>query len=383
MTRLPHQIFDARYVSGVLGVTPLVVSEGRIDEVHLQRVLREHYLFEAWWDSAIQFIGDNLDKIKGKIEDVGDAIAIYGENAKGVIAALWAASTDPNALEKMKASTASTIEKQILKFNEPFVELIEYITKLTDEKKIGDKIGEIGKTVLELIQAIPKNVRNFVDTMTSPSGWKGLLTGLAAHLGIQWLKDLVERKILPIVKKAKAYITNPKGAFASDLQKNVDASTKELIDDQTNEIREFFTEIKNEIIDVIIEKFKSLLGEFAVDAIALMAGPLGWIKKLIDLFKDAYKGSDWVLKKLSMIIEEMNLPIEKQDDQKKIQPVSESSKRTNLKFLLESRAVGSSKKSVKNFSDGMSFLIEDSYKINKVSDGKKSRNKGDLKWLLD
>ena len=169
----------------------------------------------------------------------------------------------------------------------------------------------------------------------------------------------------------------------------------------------FIDDIKENVVDVMMSKINSLAGEFTATAISSMAGPLGWIKHLVAIFKK----TDWVFKKLSIVVKSMNIPIEDEekeedkdktdkDEVEKEKPsgmtvsnnektgavsstqVKESTAR--LQFLIESDTRAKRKGERSHSTRGacsLSFIVEDSR--TSARKNKNLKNSRNLNWLLD
>ena len=258
------QLLDETHVRYVLGLRPLSINEGRIDEAHLRRLLHEQLLYESWWSSAKTFLDMGIDKIKDKADSVADAVKTFGENTKGVVAALWMAASDDDLLEKLSAAARSLLSKTIrFTFDKPLHKIAEKFRGISDiPKKIVEKIsGYFSK-----LQAV----------LAAPSGWKGLLTSMAAYLGCQWALE----EFGNLIKELKESVLDHVG----DLSKEI---AKKLGDKLTDGL-----------ITKLQEKFESIITSLSAAALEQIAGPLAWIKQAGKILG----GVDWVTKNLIGVI---------------------------------------------------------------------------------
>lgn len=233
------------YIVGVLGVQRKVLFESLVDSSLQKIIIKEHLLFEGWWDSAKKFVGDSIENITKKFHDVSEILKEYGEKAEGAIAALWACVKDGNALEKLKSGAFNLMEKAIQATKRRL-----YI--LSNEMKDNgmEKIANYIKIVIDKIYDIKEKI-------SSTEGWKGLLTTLAAYLGFSFVREKIVRF--------------------------VDSSPIEKLKKMSS------TSIQ-EIIESIPNFFKENISEVAGDAIEKLSGPVAWINKIILIFKS----SQWV-----------------------------------------------------------------------------------------
>ena len=257
------QLLDETHVRCVLGLRPLSINEGRIDEAHLRRLLHEQLLYEAWWDSAKTLLGQGVDKIKEKVDSVADAVKKFGENTKGVVAALWMAASDGDLMEKLVNAVRSLLSKSISSnFTKPLYAIA----------KKFEGISDIPKKIVEKISGY---FSQFQEGLTS-TGWKGLLTSMAAFLGCRWAVEQFNELVSGIKEKVLGFVGNL----------SVEQATK--IGDQ----------LTDGLITKLQEKFKSILTNLSANAVAALAGPVAWIKQLADILG----GVDWVTKNLMPVI---------------------------------------------------------------------------------
>ena len=247
------------YVTDVLGLPRPVLVEGRMSESEVRLIIREHLIFESWWDKAKEFVGSGIEAVKEKGESAAGVLKKYGEDSKSVVASLWAAASDPSTLVDLLAKFKSRV---VAKSNE--------VTKF-----LGDLLNSVGKsakgaeTVTNSLKGCLEFVKKAAAGLAALSGWKGMMAAAAGCLGFEWLAEKIE----PLKKKI------------GDLLKG--SATEEVT-----------SVIQGEIVDFITNKLVEIGGEFAASAIEQLAGPAAWLKSAFTVFEK----SAWVLDKMSSII---------------------------------------------------------------------------------
>lgn len=262
---LHPQVLDETHVRLVLGMKPLSLNEGHVNEAHLRAILREQLIYEGWWDSAKQMLGQGIDKIKEKAEDAADAVKAFGNNTKGVVAGLWVAASDGKLLEAITKTTRYRINQGLKSFLKPLY-------------RVANSFKDAG---FDLPMTIVNKIKSGLDKFTeglSASGWKGLLTSMAAFLGMRWISENFEDKIKEIT-----------GKFTG-ADKKIDASLEKA--------KELANALTGGIIEKVQEKLEGMLKSFAGSAIEQLAGPLAWIKKIAEVLGTV----DWVTSKLIGLI---------------------------------------------------------------------------------
>lgn len=250
--------FSESYVTGVLGISHGLLLESRYNGTIDSVVLREHLLFEGWWDSAKELVGDSIDKIKKKATDGADILKTYGKNAKGVIAAFWSSVQDPQALGNFKAGLVGLMNKRVAGINKLLYKI---------EKKLIDFDMPTFAKGFEKLRTM---LVSFSENFSNVEGWKGLLTAAAGYLGFSFL-SLKFRSLL-------------ESALGTDT---------------IDQFKKFVTE---EVANTVLETIKDTVGKLGGKAIEALAGPLGWLKTAYEVFE----GSAWVLDKLTDAISRGN-----------------------------------------------------------------------------
>ena len=255
------------YITTVLGLPPPLLIEGRVDESYIRLVIREHLIFEAWWDSAKDLLGKGVDWVKEKGESVADVVKSFGENSKGVIAGLWAAATDPESLADLLDKFKKACEKLVNALLAPVKQIVSFFEKLA--KKFEEKV----RTILDGLEKFSKFLADALSSVASLSGWKGMMAAAAAYLGYKWVSENAG----PVVKKT------------IEMLKGESDPAEDILDS-------IITGVKESIIDAALEKLKELGTELASSAIESLAGPVAWLKTAIGIFEKA----DWVIRNLAI-----------------------------------------------------------------------------------
>lgn len=252
-----HNLSES-YVTAILGINRNILAESRYDIRANNLILREHLLFEGWWDSAKDIVGDSIENVKKKATDGAEMLKAYGKNAKGVVAAFWAAVQDPQALSNFKSGLVGLMKKRVAALN-----------KLL--QKIEKKLIDFGApTFAKGFEKLRTMLTSFSENFSGAAGWKGLLTAAAGYLGFAFL-SLKFRSIL-------------ESAMGSDT---------------IEQFKKFVTE---EVANTILETIKDTVQHLGGKAIEALAGPVGWLKTAYEVFE----GSAWVLDNLMSAVSRGN-----------------------------------------------------------------------------
>ena len=281
------------YITGVLGIKKKRLMES-IDDPNFQKlVLQEHLLFEGWWDSAKQFIGDSIDKVKEKVEDGVGALKTYGENAKGAVAALWAAVQNEDSLNSLKGGALGMTSKAVAAINKGIF-------------KIEKRLQELDMP--DLAKILEKS-RNFLvsmyDKVKSVDGWKGLLTALAAYMGFSWIREKIGQA-LQVFYDALSGKIEDFAKMMADGAANVAEDYKSIFQIGPGDPRERLKEfVKEKLTNLIPDTFKEKVAGLVGNAALSLAGPLDWLKKAYSTFKT----SEWVLEKIMSSVKRGNFKV--------------------------------------------------------------------------
>lgn len=267
-----------------------------------------------WIDTGIDWVKDNAEEALSNVKDLAydgvDAIKDFGKNSKAIIIAITAIIQDENELKAYKEN----IYNKTKDWPENVLKHLKSISDwMTDKsiKKISDTIGKIGKTLEAMWEGIKKI-----------TGWMASLTMIVFGLCVRYIEE--NFKIRSIAKKTEEYLENPKEVAKDfvDFAKSVNDNKLDLLinyftdgldnEEEDSEIislieeKEFQQELFNflaeklEFLEKIKEKFIDMSKNIAGSALQNIAGPIAWLKSLIDFFGNA----SWVISNIASLIEE-------------------------------------------------------------------------------
>jgi hypothetical protein len=252
------------YVTQVLGLPRPIIAEGRISEGALREIIREHLIFEGWWESAKSVVGSGVSAIKEKGESAADVFKAFGGDSKAVIAALWAAASDPAALVDLLGKFTAVASRKAA----------EVVGTIKDVASKISKVGAAAAAVKALEQSLGF-VSSAAKSISTLSGWKGLLAAASGYLGFEWLSEKIE----PLKSKIEE-LTSGSGQVKEEVRNLV------------------ATIAQDEIANFVKEKLLEIGKTMAASAIEQLAGPAAWLKVSFEIFET----SAWVLSKLSGVI---------------------------------------------------------------------------------
>ena len=266
-----------------------------------------------WIDDGIGWVKDNAEEALSNVKDLAydgvDAIKDFGKNSKAIIIAITAIIQDEDELKAYKENIYNNIKEWP-------TNVLNHLKRINDWmsdksiKKIADIISKISKTLEDMWEGIKKI-----------TGWMSSLTMIVFGLCVSYIEE--NFKIGSVVKKTGEYFENPKKVAEDfvDFAKSVSSNKLELImnyftdglsgdSDEDSEItslleeselqKELFNFLveKLELLEKIKEKFIDMSKNIAGSALKNIAGPVAWLKSLIDFFGDA----GWVLAEIALII---------------------------------------------------------------------------------
>lgn len=287
------------YVRVVLGFESYSLNESKYSITLSEEILREHQLFESWWSPVGEILGKAKDKIKKKALEPIEALKEFGQNTKGIIAALTAAVKDSNSLEKARNYVDRNI-KTI--FTVSIVKKLQRIAKALTRLNMP--------TFAEGVLKMAKGLGTIRQKLYDMSGWKGLLSVLAFVLGIRYIDDKL--KITDSLGKVYDMLSNPKDYFKGEVLEFILGSDDEEEDGENEGDDSVMGEMKEKIIEFLKEKFTEELAivdkmkeqvldfgkKLAGKAIESFAGPLAWVKQAGELFGSA----SWVAAQIGPIL---------------------------------------------------------------------------------
>jgi hypothetical protein len=288
------------YVVHVLGFEKSLLNEGRYNVALQQEILEAHLLAEGWFESGLKWLKDKgvegFEAVKDKALEVPNAIKKFGSDVKGIVAALTAMVHDPEEARAYQNGIFGNIRlwpKRVIKN-------LAAIRKWLEDHNMPTFANGVGKIIEALKSAF--------QMAKSASGWLGSISMLAFGLATKYIEE--EFGIKEKTATAVQYMKDPK-SMLGDLAKAGMESSEEVLDD----VKEFFqgkitdvvenTELFDKIkeflkeklgfLEIIKEKFIDFTKKVAGKAVEAFAGPIGWIKTLVQLFQD----SSWVISNLS------------------------------------------------------------------------------------
>lgn len=335
------------YVVGVLGIQRKTLRESANDPFLNDRILREHLLFEGFFDG----VKNVWNKVVDKAESAYDAVKEYGQNANTVAVALFGMMRTPSNLGRFM----DTAKKKVKEFFGWLIDKIKGIVKglgdiakavasktakflgkekmgEQDEGKAKESQGIIAKTI-ESLKGISPLFEKAINAVTAAGGWKIGFYALGLFLLGRWLKEKFGTVLTQVTStietfksasgpgaalKGVASLVDGVSGFYDQAKKMADVGIEGIItgadeeeDDDAiptsiNPVTGFCKYIKKSIVDWIKETLKNLTGELGAQAVAALSGPIGWLKQAYSFFQS----SKWVLASLAIIIKETDLPLE-------------------------------------------------------------------------
>lgn len=293
------------YVVRVLGISPRILLEGAGSAQLNRLILREHLLFEGWWSDAKQktaaWIGDN------PVTNAVEAVKVLKDNGKAVVASLTQiASSGGNAMGTVAKGAANLLSKGLMDVQKAVGGVSKRIKELaggltTPELKsfvegLGEKIGNISQFIT-----------NKVKEATAGGGWKGMLATIVAFLGVSAVRAKIngicstaldalsgdKKKML----SAAATITKAAGeaARSDDDEKQ---QKPPAVEGEEGDLVAAITGIVDSVKGFAWGIVKNALGQAGAAAVEQLSGPIGWIKKLAEIFASVAGGIGWVLEKI-------------------------------------------------------------------------------------
>ncbi len=244
---LPKRIFEADYVTGVLGIDLPLNESYPYSPAMQERIIEEQLVLEGFFSDFKKLGGDT----------------------KNAALTLRYIMGDSKRLEQY----AGIVKKSMKEFYENVVEflegVIEGITGLPDQ--ITDKIAKI----LEWAKKLVEKVKKLAKAALGMSGWKGamLVSGALVGIGFVWsqVKD-VAPDIMDGLAKVKEFVADKIGKLKKE---SVEMLTKVSLLEASN------------VLDLIIEQEESMLKK-AADKVKEVMQPL--LAKAKEMGVDALKG---------------------------------------------------------------------------------------------
>jgi len=311
MSLVTALMLEEDYVVHVLGFQRSTLNEGKYSLVMQREILEAHLLAEGWFSDGLEWLKEKgvegYEVVKDKALEIPNAIKEFGEDAKGVVAALTAMAKDPEEAKAYSTGILGSIRnwpRNVLKGLGKIAKWMEDHQMPTFAKGVN-KIKELLKSAWEKVSKM--------------SGWVGSISMMAFGLATKYVEE--EFGILDKLRTARNYINDP-AELIGDLKDTVGDMGSEALDDIKDffsgkiqavvEDSELFKQVtqflkdKLGFLEIIKDKFLSATSKVAGKALEQFAGPIGWIKQLAELFES----SSWVLGHLAGMLKKMKISVE-------------------------------------------------------------------------
>lgn len=290
------------YVVKVLGISPRILLENAGSD-HLNRmILREHLLFEGWWSDAKKKVADWVED--NPITNAIEAAKELKDKGKAVIASLTSiVSSGGDAIGTVVQGASSLLSKGLAAITKSVSGVSKRIKELGGKLTnpgLKNFVNQIGEKIANISQFITNKIRE----ATSGSGWKGMLAVIVAYLGVQ----AVRGKIQEISQTALDALSGDKRkmlSVAAGIVKSAGESALEGDEDdglepaegdgKEAEVAEGIAAIAKSIKSYAWGIVKDALGKAGEEAVEQLSGPIGWIKKLAEIFSSIAGGVSWVI----------------------------------------------------------------------------------------
>lgn len=298
------------YVVRVLGISPRILLEGA-GSYRLNRiVLREHLLFEGWWSDAKQkvaaWVADN------PVTNAIEAARELGDKGKAVVTALTSiVSTGGDAMGTVVKGAANLLSKGLAAVTKAVGGVSKRVKEIAaglSTQALKDFVEGLGTKIGNISQFITNKVRE----ATSGGGWKGMLATIVAFLGVSAVRSKIDgicrtaldalngdgKKMLAGAASI-AKVAGKAAASDDDEEKETPPTTEGEEGSTASAVAEVVDSIKGFAWGVV----KDALGQAGAAAVEQLAGPIGWIKKLAEIFAKVAGGAAWVLENILSAIE--------------------------------------------------------------------------------
>ena len=296
------------YIVHVLGFEKTTLNEGKHNLALHYDIIEAHMLAEGWFEQGIKYLKDKsvkgYEKIKDKAFEVPNAIKQYGEDVTGIIAAITAMVNDPNEAQAYAAGIIGKVR--------------QWPTKVLKRiKRMYNWFRDKGlKPVTDALEKIYKVVDNIWKKVQSITGVARSISMITFGLIVVYLEE--QFKIFEKLEKANNYLNNPEKILKDIAKSIIQDQVSDKIDDEKETIKNILDgekveeNEKNEVYKAIISFFKEKLSfikevkekfidfgkDLAGKALAQFAGPVAWIKSVIDFFGK----SSWVISNVAEML---------------------------------------------------------------------------------
>lgn len=316
--RLPQPLagllFPESYVRGVLGVDrSRLLAEGLSAGLVSEVVVNEHLLFEGWWDSAKQAVAGIVKN--NPITSAAEAAQELGKNIKGVTVALTQAVTvgGSKSIDQIASASGSLLGELLGKIREDVNSIAKRLTELADKVsnlKIKKWIEGVGGSVASLVDRIVNKIKR----LAGGDGWKAMLAKLVAYLAVSAVAEKINpmtnmtlealsgdpKKMIAVAGKITAGLGD-EGRDEEDDDPPPADGDEGLLVDGINKLTDAF---RGFAMGLVIKAF----GAAGSVALEQLAGPVGWLKQVGDVFEKVAGGISWVCEKILVVMDRVSWP---------------------------------------------------------------------------
>lgn len=299
-------MLNEEYVVHVLGFKRSTLNEGRYNMKFQQEIFEAHLLAEGWFSSGVDWLKDKgvkgINAIKDKSYEVGNAIKQYGADIKGVVVGLTAMVNDPEEAKAYKTGIFGSIRTWPKSLGKQLLGMAKWM-----EDRSMPTFAKALRKIVELIQTLWKKA-------SGAGGWLGGVSMMAVGLAVRYIEE--EFGVLEKAKAVKSMLFNPSEIID-------DIAGSEAVEEGIEQIQDFFAGKIDEVaegsdlykkisgflkeklgfLETIKEKFINAAQGIVGGALEQFAGPVAWIKKLVELFQS----SSWVVSNLSKMMTKISI----------------------------------------------------------------------------
>jgi len=271
-----------------------------------QDILEAHMIAEGWFSDGVEWLKDKgvkgIDAVKDKSYEVGDAIKQYGADLNGVVAGLTAMVNDPEESKAYKKGIFGSIRTWPKSLAKQLAAMAQWM-----EERSMPTFAKALRKIIKLVQALWKKA-------TNAAGWVGGVSMMAVGLAIKYIEE--EFGVLDKAKAVKSMLNNPSeiidAVLGSDAAEESIDQIKDFFAGKISEVIEGsdlykkiakFLDEKLGFLETIKEKFVNAAQKIVGGALEQFAGPIAWVKKLVELFQS----SNWVIKNLSNMMTKISI----------------------------------------------------------------------------
>ena len=310
--RLPSKGFDGlllpeSYVQGVLGINrSKMLLEGVGIETISEIVLREHLIFEGWFDSV-------KDKVKGWLKDnpvtnAVDAVKELGDKGKATIVALTSiVNSGGDAIGTVVSGAKNLLSKNVTSISKSIETITKAVKNLAGRMTNAKAKAFVEKMASGMANFKSKLVSKIQDAIGA-GGWKGMFSILAVYLGTDAVRSKIETLSTKIAgaiggdkKKMKSLGASLLANIASEQLEDDDDDEEEQppeIEGEDGEAVEGVSQLKKAAFKLVLGFLKKIITVAGGEAVEQLAGPVGYIKKLGEIFSKIAGGTAWVCEKI-------------------------------------------------------------------------------------